>query len=154
MRPGERCLNCLLSPGEKRKHTLAYPHPLPSPSLPRTTTSATRPGWYWWKRDPQSREIVVEVRLIDGQLIIHLYFRDDVPVADAKGYWRGPLRPSTGPGSPTDPYCRNVRITSISIQPYCGVVRISPRMRPYPRGRFPATRYPAASAALLNATRL
>jgi len=39
----------------------------------------------------------VEVRLINGQLKVRLYFRDDVPVAEAKGYWRGPLRSSTGP---------------------------------------------------------
>ena len=40
---------------------------------------------------------MVEVKLIDGQLKMQLYFRDDVPVAEAKGYWRGPLKPSTGP---------------------------------------------------------
>jgi len=39
---------------------------------------------------------LVQVQLIYGQLKVHLYFRDDVPVAEAKGYWRGPLRPSHG----------------------------------------------------------
>jgi len=33
---------------------------------------------------------MVRVQLIDGQLKMQLYFRDDVPVADAKGYWRAP----------------------------------------------------------------
>ena len=42
---------------------------------------------------------MVEVKLIEGQLKMQLYFRDDVPVADAKGYWRGPLgvRDTIGP---------------------------------------------------------
>ena len=40
---------------------------------------------------------MVRVMLIEGELKVRLYFRDDVPVAEAKGYWRGPLRPSTGP---------------------------------------------------------
>ena len=69
-------------------------HPLePLPGPP------TEPGWYWWSDVRASRGIMVEVKLIDGQLKMQLYFRDDVPVADAKGYWRGRLRPSTGPGS-------------------------------------------------------
>jgi len=41
-------------------------------------------------------ESMVEVRCIDGQLKMRLYFRDGVPVVDANGYWRGPLKPSTG----------------------------------------------------------
>ena len=71
--------------------------PLPPPeTLPGPPT---QPGWYWWSDDRASRGIMVQVRLIDGQLKMRLYFRDDVPVAEAKGYWRGPLRPSTGPRS-------------------------------------------------------
>ena len=65
--------------------------------LARTKTPATQHGWYRWKSDAESREIMVEVRLIDGQLMLHRFFRDDVPVADARGYGRSPLRPSTGP---------------------------------------------------------
>jgi len=42
---------------------------------------------------------MVEVRLIEVQLTLRTFFPDDVPVADAKGSWRGPLKPSTGPGS-------------------------------------------------------
>jgi len=48
------------------------------------------------------REVMVEVRLLDGQLFMHMFFRDDVPVAEAKGSWRGPLKPSTGPLGPLD----------------------------------------------------
>jgi len=44
-----------------------------------------------------SRGIMVRVLLIDGELKVQLYLWNDVPVADANGYWRGPLRPSTGP---------------------------------------------------------
>jgi len=65
--------------------------PLPGPP--------TEPGWYWWSDDRVSRGIMVEVKLIDGQLKMQRFYRDDVPVADAKGYWRGPLRPSAGLGS-------------------------------------------------------
>jgi len=66
--------------------------------LPRPPT---QPGWYWWSDHRASRGILMEVRLIDGQLTLHRFYQDDVPVADAKGYWRGPLKPSTGPGRPT-----------------------------------------------------
>ena len=48
------------------------------------TTPPSQPGWHWWKSDPQSREIMVQVRLIDGQLKMRLDFRDDVLVAEAK----------------------------------------------------------------------
>lgn len=65
--------------------------PLPGPP--------TEPGWYWWSDVRASRGIMVQVRLIDGRLKMQRFYRDGVPVADAKGYWRGPLRPSTGPGS-------------------------------------------------------
>jgi len=76
------------------------PHENVSPApLPPTTTPATPPGWYWWSDDRASRGILVEVRLIDGQLTLPRFYRDDMPVADAKGYWRGPLKPFTGTGS-------------------------------------------------------
>jgi len=65
--------------------------PLPGPF--------TQPGSYWWSEDRASRGILVAVRMIDAQLKMPLSFRDDVPVADVKRYWRGPLRPSTGPGN-------------------------------------------------------
>ena len=69
----------------------------PIPPLETLPGPPTLPGWYWWSDDRASRGILVEVKLIDGQLNMQLYFRDDVPEAEAKGYWRGPLRPSHGP---------------------------------------------------------
>ena len=69
--------------------------PLPPPEL--LPGPPTQPGWYWWQDYRVSRGILEEVRLIDGQLKMQLYFRDDVPVAEAKGYCRGPLRTNTGP---------------------------------------------------------
>ena len=44
---------------------------------------------------------MVQVKLIDGQLKMQLYFRDDVPVADINGVLAGSDPTSTGPGSPT-----------------------------------------------------
>src|SRR5215510_5897990 len=70
----------------------------PLPPLEPLPGPPTEPGWYWWSDDRASRGIMVEVKLIDGQLKMQRFYRDDVPVAAAKGYWRGPLRPSTGPG--------------------------------------------------------
>ena len=66
-------------------------------SPPRTTTSPTQPARYWWKSDGESREFMVQVRLIDGELKMLRFYQGNVPVAEAKGYWRGPLRPSHGP---------------------------------------------------------
>src|SRR5215472_11801778 len=65
----------------------------------RCLVRPTQPGSYWWSEDRASRGILVEVRLIDAQLKMHLSFRDDVPVADVKRYWRGLLRPFSGPGA-------------------------------------------------------
>ncbi len=73
------------------------------PPLEQLSGPPTQPGWYWWSDNRASRGIMVEVRLIDGQLKMQRFYQGDVPVSDAKGYWRGPLRPSTGPGSPTAP---------------------------------------------------
>jgi len=75
------------------EHLLSLPplEPLPGPP--------TQLGWYWCSDDRASRGILVEVKLIDGQLKVQRFYRDDEPVTEAKGYWRGPLGPSSGPGS-------------------------------------------------------
>jgi hypothetical protein len=79
------------------------PHETPSPARQQqTTTAPTQPGWYWWKRDGQSTEIMVEVRLTNGELTVW-WPNQDTPVAKLKGSWRGPIAPSTGPGSRTAP---------------------------------------------------
>ena len=70
---------------------------LPFSPLKTLPGPPTKPGWYWLSDDRVSRGIMVRVMLIDGQLKVRLYFRDDVPVTEAKGFWRGPLRSSTGP---------------------------------------------------------
>jgi len=64
----------------------------PLPGLP------TEPGWYWWKRDEQSRENMVRVRLTNGELTAW-WLNEDTPVAKLKGSWWGPIPPSTGLGT-------------------------------------------------------
>ena len=54
------------------------------------------PGWYWFKGDTARWEMLFEVRLIDGELRMMKFYLDDVPVAETKGSWRGPLRLSSG----------------------------------------------------------
>ena len=63
-----------------------------------TTDPPTQPGSYWFKREPNSREILVDVRMTDGQLTV-LWPQIDQPVAKLNAQWRGPIPPSSGPGS-------------------------------------------------------
>jgi hypothetical protein len=60
--------------------------------------SPTKPGVYWFQNETTSRAIMVEVRVTDGQLTVWFPSYDQ-PVAMLKGHWRGPIPPSTGPGS-------------------------------------------------------
>jgi len=71
--------------------------PLPFSPLDTLPGPPTKPGWYWLSDDRAPRGIMVRVQLIEGELKVRLYFRDDVPVAETKGFWRGPLKPSTSP---------------------------------------------------------
>jgi len=71
----------------------------PLPPLEILPGPPTQPGWYWWCDDRASRGIMVEVRLTDGQLNKQRFDQGDVPVADAKGFWRGQIPPSAGPAS-------------------------------------------------------
>ena len=68
----------------------------PLPPLETLRGSPTAPGWYWFKNEMAIREMMFEVRLMDGELCM-LKFYEDIPVVDAKGSWRGPLKPSSGP---------------------------------------------------------
>ena len=68
----------------------------PLPPLEILPGPPTKPGWYWWLEDKVFRGIMVRVRSIDGQLKMQRVYQGDVPVAEAKGFWRGPLRSSTG----------------------------------------------------------
>ena len=36
--------------------------------MERVPVPPTQPGCYWWKRDGESREIMVQVRLTNGEL--------------------------------------------------------------------------------------
>src|SRR5215469_17809223 len=61
---------------------LTPPERLPGPP--------TQPGWYWWKSDCESREIMVQANLTNGELTV--WWSDkDTPVAKLKGSWRGPI---------------------------------------------------------------
>ena len=69
------------------------------PPLAQLPGPPIQPGWYWFKSTLALREMMFEVRLIDGELHLMKFYADNMPVKDAKGSWRGPLKPSTGPGS-------------------------------------------------------
>jgi hypothetical protein len=63
-----------------------------------TSEPPTEPGTYWFKREPAFRAIMVDVRVTDGVLTV--WWPDiDQPVAKLKAQWRGPIPPSSGPGS-------------------------------------------------------
>jgi hypothetical protein len=64
-----------------------------------TTESPTTPGAYWYRRDAMSSAIMVELRLTNGELMVWWPPKQDEPVANLKGHWRGPIAPSMGPGS-------------------------------------------------------
>jgi len=61
------------------------------------TALPTQPGAYWYLSETAQWEILVQVRVKDGELIVWL-LKEDVPVATLNGRWRGPIPPSTGPG--------------------------------------------------------
>lgn len=60
----------------------------------------THPGAYWFRSERTGQEVLLNIRLRDGVLIAR-YLNEDTPVCKMKGYWRGPIPPSTGPGSLT-----------------------------------------------------
>ena len=62
------------------------------------TEPPTQPGTYWFRREPSSREIMVDVRVTDGVLTVW-WPNIDQPVTKFKASWRGPIPPSTGPGN-------------------------------------------------------
>jgi hypothetical protein len=62
------------------------------------TETPTKPGVYWFQPETTPRAMLVEVRLTEGQLTAW-WPNEDQPVANLKGYWRGPIPPSSGPGS-------------------------------------------------------
>ena len=63
-----------------------------------TTEPPKQPGTYRFKREPTSREMMVQVRETNGELTVW-WPNKDQPVAKLRAHWRGPIPPSTGPGS-------------------------------------------------------
>jgi hypothetical protein len=64
-----------------------------------TTEPPTTPGTYWFHSETMSRAVMVDVRVTDGESMVCWLTRPDEPVANLKGHWRGPIAPSSGPGS-------------------------------------------------------
>lgn len=60
--------------------------------------SPTKPGLYWCQNETTSRALMLEVRVTHGELTVW-WLNQDEPVANLKGRWRGPIPPSSGPGS-------------------------------------------------------
>ena len=63
-----------------------------------TTDPPTQPGAYWFQPETVGRALLVEVRLTEGQLTVW-WPKTHQPVGNVNGRWRGPIPPSTGPGS-------------------------------------------------------
>ena len=57
----------------------------PLPPLENLPGPPTQPGWDWWKSDHQSREIMVQVRLTNGELTVWRA-NHDTPVATLTAY--------------------------------------------------------------------
>jgi len=68
-------------------------------AIPWSTEPPTKPGTYWFKREPTSRAMMMDVRETDGALTVTVQWSEpDQPVATLKGQWRGPIPSSTRPG--------------------------------------------------------
>ena len=68
---------------------------LPLPTLETFTHPPTQPGWYWFKDLLAVYTVMVEVREVNGQMMVWL-LRKDEPVANLKGEWQGPIPDFTG----------------------------------------------------------
>ena len=72
--------------------------PLSQADLRDGPESPTQPGVYWFQSETTSRALMVDVRMMNGQLM-EWWPNQDVPVTNLKGFWRGPIPPSSGPRS-------------------------------------------------------
>jgi len=61
------------------------------------TESPTKPGVYWFQSETMARALMVEVRVMNGELTVW-WPNQDKPVAHLNGCWHGPISPSSGPG--------------------------------------------------------
>jgi hypothetical protein len=59
----------------------------------------TKPGVYWFQSESMFWAVMVEVRLTNGELMVWWPPKQDEPVVNLKGRWRGPIPSSTGPGN-------------------------------------------------------
>lgn len=62
------------------------------------TESPTMPGVYWFQSRTMARALMVEVRVLNGELTVW-WLTKDKPVAKLTGCWHGPIAPSSGPES-------------------------------------------------------
>jgi len=60
-----------------------------------TTEPPKQPGTYRFKREPTSREMMVQVRETNGELTVW-WPEKDQPLAKLRAHLRGPIPPSTG----------------------------------------------------------
>jgi hypothetical protein len=72
---------------------------LPEADLRGSPESPTQPGAYRYQSETMSRAMMVDVRLTNGELTVWWLTRPDGPVANLKGWGRGPIALSSGPGS-------------------------------------------------------
>jgi hypothetical protein len=64
-----------------------------------SSESPTTSGVYWFQSETMPRAVMVDVRVTNGELMVQWLTREDEPVANLKGWWCGPIPPSSGPGS-------------------------------------------------------
>ena len=62
------------------------------------TESPTKSGVYWFQSRTMARALMVEVRVMNGELTVWWPTQDE-QVANLKGHWKGPIPPSSGPES-------------------------------------------------------
>jgi hypothetical protein len=62
------------------------------------TEFPTKPGVYWFRSENMVRALMVEVRVMNGELTV-CWPTQDIPVADLTGCWHGPISPLSRPGS-------------------------------------------------------
>jgi hypothetical protein len=65
------------------------------------TESPTKPGVYWFQSRTMARALMVEVRVMNGELTVW-WPTENKPVTHLTGCWHGPIPPSSGPGRRVD----------------------------------------------------
>ena len=68
----------------------------PEADLRNGTESPTKPGVYWFQSETMAKALMVDVRVIDGELTVW-WPTCDKPVTHLKGCWQ-PIPQSTRPG--------------------------------------------------------